>query len=299
MRCKPLLFALALPLLYCGVAYAQCTEEPPLFNYTGAGQVVCPCFIAGEQAAVVLDAPPAHYPLEITRIGIGWGSVFNGNPAQIEQAIHVYAGTIPSPGAPVFTLPGPQLTDGFINVYNIEPLPGEVNVTSGPFMVALEFLNDSAGNSFASSVVHDGNGCQGGENAVLVQPGGWFDACVLGVTGDWVMYVVYKPCTVTGIAGTFVSASSPAFITRTTPNPFTATTDVEFVLDRAGRARVDVYDVGGRVVARLADADYTEGVQSVAWDGRDTGGRQVPSGVYFVKLSANGVESARKVLLSK
>jgi hypothetical protein len=225
--------------------------------------------------------------------------VFGGNPAQIEQAINVYQGTLPSPGSPVFTLPGPQLTDGFVNEFNIEPLPGEVMITSGPFIVSLEFLNNSSGNIYASSVVHDGNGCQSGKNVVYVSPGGWSDACPLGVTGDWVMYVVYRHCTTTGAEGTRVAASSPAFITRATPNPFIASTDVEFILDRPGHARLDVYDVLGRVVARLADAEYGEGTQNVAWDGRGLDGSSAPSGVYFVRLSANGVESVRKVLLAR
>jgi len=297
-----MLIALAVGLAAAAIpatSFAQCTEEPPFYNYTGTTQVVCPCFIAGEQAGVILNAPPAHYPLEVLRIGIAWGSVFGGNPAQIEQAVNLYAGGLPNPGSPIFSLPGPQLTDGFFNEFNIEPLVGNKVINSGPFMVSLEFLNDNSGNQFASSVVHDGNGCQAGKNSVYAIPGGWFDACVLGVTGDWVMYVVYKPCTATGISGTFVSASSPAFITRSTPNPFTSSTAVEFILDRPGHAHIDVYDVVGRSVADLADGEFAAGVQSVAWDGRGRDGAPMPSGVYFIRLTANGVESVRKVLLAK
>ncbi len=36
---------------------AQCPEQPPLKYYTGAGSVVCPCFVAGEEAGVVFTAP--------------------------------------------------------------------------------------------------------------------------------------------------------------------------------------------------------------------------------------------------
>lgn len=279
--------------------HAQCAEEPPLSNYTGTTQVVCPCFVAGEQAGAVLTAPSNHYPLEVLRIGIAWGSVFNSNPAQIEQAVNLYAGGLPNPGSPIFSLPGPQLIDGYFNEFNIEPLAGDKVINSGPFMVSLEFMNQNANNQYASSVVHDGNGCQSGKNAVYAIPGGWLDACLLNLSGDWVMYAVYRPCTATGISGTFVSASSPAFISRTTPNPFTSSTSVEFILDRPGHATVEVYDVRGRVVAKLADHDYDEGVHNLTWDGSAVGGASLPSGVYFIHLSANGVESVRKVLLAK
>jgi hypothetical protein len=299
-RYRRAIAVLSAPLvLLAAGAFAQCPEEPPLFNYDGAGQVVCPCFVPGEQAGVVLDAPAAHYPLEILRIGIGWGSVFGGNPAQIEEAIHVYPGALPTPGTPLFTLPGPQFNDGFINEFNVEPLPGEVNVNSGPFTVSVEFLNQSAGNQFASSVVHDGNGCQAGKNAVLAIPGGWFDACVLGVTGDWVMYVVYRPCVTTGIDDTFMATSAPAFITRSHPNPFTATTRVEFVLQSPGVARLGVYDVRGRLVATLADGERSAGAHVVSWDGTDTSGSALPSGMYFVRLNAAGASAVRKVVLAR
>ena len=281
-------------------ALAQCPEEPPLQNYIGTGTVGCPCFVQGEQAGAVLTAPAAHYPLEILRIGVGWGSLSGGNPAQIEQAIHVYAGGLPNPGSPFFTLLGPQLIDGVINEFNVEPLPGEVTVANGPFTVTLEFLIANAGNTFAPTVVHDGNGCQANKNVVFAIPGGWFDACALGVTGDWVFYVVYRPCIPTGIDdGPFVASTSPAFLQLPWPSPFESSTEIEFVLGRSGHADVSVYNVSGQRVAKLANATYPAGAQRVTWDGRDNNGGRLPSGVYFVKLQVQDYTSVRKVLLTK
>ena len=41
--------------------------------------------------------------------------------------------------------------------------------------------------------IHDGNGCQPGKNAVFASPAfAWFDACLLGVSGDWVVSVTYR-----------------------------------------------------------------------------------------------------------
>lgn len=180
-------------------ARAQCAEQ--LFqNFTGSGAAACPCFIAGEQAGAVFQLPPSVYPIEILRVGIGWGSQFGGSGQSLEEAVHIYAGALPNPGAPIFTLVGPQLTDGAINEYNLGPLPGEIVIPSGPFMVTLEFFNDNAGNFFAPSVVHDGNGCQGGKNVIFANPGGWLDACAAGVSGDWVFYVKYRSLNVTAAA---------------------------------------------------------------------------------------------------
>jgi hypothetical protein len=198
MQIRPNLFAIlsvSCLLAFSADTHAQCPEQPPLQNWTGAGQVVCPCFVSGERAGAVLNLPPEDFPIEILRVGIGWSSQFGGGPDVIEQAIRIYGAGLPDPGTPIFSLDGPQLTDGVINEFDLEPLPGEIIVPSGPFTVALEFLNSNAGDPFSPTVVHDGNGCQAGKNVVYAIPGGWQDACVLGVTGDWVIHVVYRQVT--------------------------------------------------------------------------------------------------------
>lgn len=283
---------------WIGAALAQCPEAPPLGNYTGAAQVVCPCFIVGEQAGAVFTAPAAHYPLEVLDVGIAWASQFGGAPQSLEQAIHVYAGGLPDPGSPIFTLPGPVMTDGFINQFDLEPYPGEIVVASGPFAVTLEFLNENSGDIFAPSVAHDGNGCQPGRNVVYVQPGGWVDACPLGVTGDWVFYVIYRPCTPSvGIRDEpQVLASQPVLLMPARPNPFRDGTEIQFVLARGGDARVSVYDVSGRRVAVLADGFHPAGAHRTAWDGRTLEGARAASGVYFVEL-ASGPHRARRALV--
>ena len=278
-------------------ARAQCPPEPTLQNYTGGGASTCPCFVAGEQAGAVLDAPAAHYPIEILRVGIGWGSQLGGTPQTQEQAIHVYSAGLPNPGTPIFTLPGPLLSDGSINEYNLEPYAGEI-VVSGPFTVTLEFTNSNAGDIFAASVVHDGNGCQPGKNVVEANPGGWNDACALGVTGDWVFYVVYRR---TGCAPTdaqeLIATSSTAFLLPPQPNPTHGRTRFEFVLPRDEQVHVAVYDVGGRLVANLADRTYAAGRHAVEWNATGAVGA-LPPGVYVVQMQAGDVRSSRKLVLA-
>ncbi|UCG52226.1 MAG: T9SS type A sorting domain-containing protein [Candidatus Latescibacterota bacterium] len=263
--------------------------------------MVCPCFVPGEEAGAVLDAPADHYPLEILRVGIGWGSQFGGSPQSLEQAIKIYAAGLPNPGAPIFTLPGPQLTDGVINEFDLEPLPDEIAIDSGPFTVTLEFLNSNAGDPFAPSVVHDGNGCQGGKNVVYAVPGGWNDACLLGVTGDWVFYVIYRPCLPgTGVGDApQIATSSPVLLLPAQPNPFTSVTELDFFLAKPGRANVSVYDVAGRRVATLIDRPYPAGTHRITWNGDAENSERLPSGMYFVRLNASGHQSVTKVLLTK
>jgi len=184
----------ALVLLLAGLASAQavCPEKGPLRSNDAAGTIACPCFVSGEEAGVVFDIPVEDYPIEVLRIGVAWGSAAGGGGTQVEAAIHIYGAVLPDPGTPVFTLTGPQLTDGFVNEFDLAPQGGPVLMNSGPFLVSLEFANDNVGTNFFGTTVMDGNGCQPGRNAIKAIPGGWMDGCSAGLSGDWSMHIVYR-----------------------------------------------------------------------------------------------------------
>ena len=84
------------------------------------------------------------------------------------------------------------------------------------------------------------------------------------------------------------------------PNPFNPVTTITFSIPE-GVSSLDlaVYDVAGRRVATLLDSPVEPGRRSVAWDGRDAGGRPVSSGIYFLRLAADGETQIRKVVLVK
>jgi flagellar hook assembly protein FlgD len=60
---------------------------------------------------------------------------------------------------------------------------------------------------------------------------------------------------------------------------------VRLGIAHTGRVQVNVYDVAGRQVRKLADRLFPEGETSLAWDGTDDTGTKVPRGVYFVRTS--------------
>jgi hypothetical protein len=81
------------------------------------------------------------------------------------------------------------------------------------------------------------------------------------------------------------------------PSPFRYRSVARFHLASGGRARVAVYDVRGRLVARLVDRSLPAGEHEVEWTGRDAGGADVPSGVYFVVLKSKNERVTRRVVL--
>jgi hypothetical protein len=74
---------------------------------------------------------------------------------------------------------------------------------------------------------------------------------------------------------------------------------VHFGLAKTDRVQVKVYDVTGRLVRTLADRTFSEGPQSLIWDGTDDQGRGVPRGVYFtqVKFTNSHFVDARKLTI--
>ncbi|MFH1501404.1 MAG: lectin like domain-containing protein [Candidatus Eisenbacteria bacterium] len=81
------------------------------------------------------------------------------------------------------------------------------------------------------------------------------------------------------------------------PNPFNPAATVSFTLPEAGMARLAVYDASGRLVAVLAEGPHDEGPHEVVWHGRDEGGADAASGVYFLRLEAGGKTALRKMVM--
>jgi hypothetical protein len=72
------------------------------------------------------------------------------------------------------------------------------------------------------------------------------------------------------------------------PNPFRASTAISFPVDRASTASVDVFGPDGRLVRRLSGM-ATAGTMHAEWDGRDSTGRVVASGVYLIRVTSGGM----------
>jgi hypothetical protein len=82
------------------------------------------------------------------------------------------------------------------------------------------------------------------------------------------------------------------------PNPFNPTTDIDYdVPASGGRVSIRVYDLAGRLVRTLVDADQAPGRKTVTWYGRDDRGRSVATGMYFYRMKAPGFSKTRKLTL--
>lgn len=83
------------------------------------------------------------------------------------------------------------------------------------------------------------------------------------------------------------------------PNPFNAATRIQFSLPQQANVRIDVINLLGQLVTRLADRKYPAGAHSVEWNGTDSRGQTVASGVYFYRLTTGTDVLVKKMLLLK
>ena len=84
------------------------------------------------------------------------------------------------------------------------------------------------------------------------------------------------------------------------PNPFNPTTTIRYSLPKAANVTLAVYDVGGRLVRMLVnDVRKPAGVFEASWNGTDSTGNPVASGVYFYRLVAGSETLTRKAVLLK
>jgi len=83
------------------------------------------------------------------------------------------------------------------------------------------------------------------------------------------------------------------------PNPFNPTTSIRFTLTSSEHVTINVFDVSGHLVRTLVDGVRAAGAQDVKWDGTNSAGNPVSSGIYYYRLQADKFSQSRKMVLLK
>lgn len=83
------------------------------------------------------------------------------------------------------------------------------------------------------------------------------------------------------------------------PNPFNPTTIINYSLVKNAFVTLKIYDMLGREVATLVYKESAAGKFSVQWNGTDSFGYKVASGIYVYRITAGDFVSSKKMLLIK
>ncbi|MGH1364182.1 MAG: choice-of-anchor D domain-containing protein [Calditrichia bacterium] len=88
------------------------------------------------------------------------------------------------------------------------------------------------------------------------------------------------------------------FLGQNYPNPFLLCTEVEYgVADGSGLVKLKIYDARGALIKMLVEGNHDPGSYTVKWDGRNSLGERVASGLYFYQLNHVGQTITKKMLL--
>ncbi len=82
------------------------------------------------------------------------------------------------------------------------------------------------------------------------------------------------------------------------PNPFNPVTNISYFLPTDAEVKLIIYNLRGEKVRELVDGFQTRGWKKITWDGKNSSGKKVASGIYFCKLqTSTRCETIRMVLL--
>jgi hypothetical protein len=81
------------------------------------------------------------------------------------------------------------------------------------------------------------------------------------------------------------------------PNPFNPETEIRFHLPQASRVVLKIYNALGQEVCTLSEGTYEAGYRNVKWDGKDSNGNAVASGIYLYRIMADDFIAIKKMML--
>jgi hypothetical protein len=83
------------------------------------------------------------------------------------------------------------------------------------------------------------------------------------------------------------------------PNPFNPATNIRFNLSQTQSVTLAIFNILGEKVKTLIDSRLPAGEHAVKWDGTDSEGHLMPTGIYFYRLKADESTETRKMIFVK
>lgn len=83
------------------------------------------------------------------------------------------------------------------------------------------------------------------------------------------------------------------------PNPFNPTTTIGYNLPANAHVKVEVINLLGQTINTLVDQALEAGHHEVVWDGTNSNGKSVASGIYFYRIQAESFTATKKMMLLK
>jgi hypothetical protein len=86
---------------------------------------------------------------------------------------------------------------------------------------------------------------------------------------------------------------------KSTPNPFSVSTEIQYAVPVDAKVSIDIYDVLGKKVRTLVSGAVPSGYHTAVWDGRDNRQQPVAPGIYYARMVTDKYTGTSKLMYLK
>lgn len=127
------------------------------------------------------------------------------------------------------------------------------------------------------------------------------------IMGEWEEILVrvsdndidFVTSTIEQVSNESNQAVSPNFSVRNYPNPFNPQTTISFNINERTYLTSEIFNLKGQKITNLESGYYARGKHNLVWNGKDDNKKDMPSGVYYLRLKTDKEEAIHKMLLMK
>ena len=103
------------------------------------------------------------------------------------------------------------------------------------------------------------------------------------------------------VDGSIVPQIDKSALEQNYPNPFNPETNIPITIKKAGRVKLKIYSSNGKLVKVLLNEYISSPVENkpIHWNGKDSNGEDVSSGIYYAVLVVNGERYIKKMVMLK
>ncbi|MBL8024946.1 MAG: T9SS type A sorting domain-containing protein [Fibrobacteres bacterium] len=127
----------------------------------------------------------------------------------------------------------------------------------------------------------------------------WINARIVRVKLDYQLDNIPGLTENTTSVADFLKKDRRVISMASSPNPFNPSSTISITLPSAVHVRLAVYDANGRFVKELFNGIHVSGTHNFTWNGTNTSGIKVSTGLYFYRLTAGKETRIIKTIFSK
>jgi len=96
-----------------------------------------------------------------------------------------------------------------------------------------------------------------------------------------------------------VSIPASYKLSQNYPNPFNPMTTIDYSVVTRSQVTISIYSILGREINTILNEEKSAGNYSIQWNGEDSEGNRVASGIYFYQIKAGDFINSKKMLMLK